>query len=293
MHKLLMALFLFWSSLSMAGVINIEFKFTPFVGDPATAKTVETVPGKASVYVNNVPIAEKEVAKEEVPVLFEDHEIAATVWVPVSSLGPVVRKGKNTIKIDFVPTDSKLQYRAQLRWASVIDKTSTTESKPGRVTETNQAGEGVDDRKVTGRVVLEREFVADFAADLPWHHYPAVTSLGDDDRKTLVKIVKDRADAFKPDFAAVYRMAEGKSGVDLPGIKKMKCFAKGYAAGVRVGFPSLDQIDFVTTGNQEVVLRGKTGDLFFHAIRARSNASRKMMCRCVSWRYLMFSIRLV
>jgi hypothetical protein len=263
MRTLIVALLLFWSSMAMAKVINIEFKFAPFVGDPAKAKTVETVPGKALVYVNNVPIAEKNVEKKDVPVLFEEREIAAPVWVPVQSLGPVLRKGKNSIRIEFEPADPKARYRAQLRWASVTDQTAKTEDSAGRISETNQAGEGVDDRKASGRVVFEREFVADFAADLPWHHYPAVKSLSDDDKKALAKIVRERADSFKPAFAAAYSMLKGNRNIDLPEVKKARCLDKGYAAGVRVGFRSQDQMDFVTTGNPEVVVQSKTGALFF------------------------------
>jgi hypothetical protein len=263
MRKFIVALLLIWSSMAMAKVINVEFKFTPFVGDPAKSKTVETVPGRALVYVNNVPIAEKDVEKKEVPVLFEEREIAAPVWVPVLSLGPVLRKGKNSIRIEFEPADPKAKYRAQLRWASVTDQAAKTEDREGRIRETNQAGEGVDDRKASGRVVFEREFVADFAADLPWHHYPAVKSLSDDDRKALARIVKERADSFKPDFTMAYKLLEGNRNIDLPGIKKTRCLYKGYAAGVRVGSPPPDQLDFVTTGNPEVVVRSKTGALFF------------------------------
>jgi hypothetical protein len=263
MRNSIVALLLLWSSMATAKIINVEFKFTPFVGDPAKAKTVETVPGKASVYVNNVLIAEKEVGKQEVPVLFEEREIAPSVWLPVHTLGPVLRKGKNSIRIEFEPADPKTQYRAQFRWASVTDQAATSEDSAGRIRETNQTGEGVDDRKAAGRVVFEREFDADFAADLSWHHYPAVKSLSDDDRKALARIVKERADSFKPDFAAAYKMLEGNRNINLPGIKKIKCLNKGYAAGVRVGSQPLDQLDFVTTGNPEVVIRSKTGALFF------------------------------
>jgi len=141
---------LLWSSSAMAGVINVEFKFTPFVGDPIKSSQVETVPGKASVFVNNVPVAEKQVDKQEVPVLFEEREIAPSVWLPVQSLGPVLRKGKNKIRIEFEPTDSKMPYRAQLRWASVTDQVTKVENGPGHVQETNQSGEGVDDKKTKG-----------------------------------------------------------------------------------------------------------------------------------------------
>jgi len=263
MRNAIVALLLLWSSIAAAKVINVEFKFTPFTGDPVKSNAVETVPGKAQVYVNNVPIAEQTVEKKEVPVLFEEREIAASVWVPVHALGPVVRKGKNSIRIEFEPTDPKARYRAQLRWASVTDQVTKSGDSSGRTRETNQAGEGVDDRKASGRIVFEREFVADFAADLPWHHYPAVKSLGDDDRKALAKIVKERADSFKPEFAAAYRMLEGNRNIDLPGVKKARCLNKGYAAGVRVGSSPAEQLEFVITGNPEVVVRSKTGALFF------------------------------
>jgi len=49
MRKIAFVLLLFRPSLAAAGVVNVEFKFTPFVGDAATTKTVETVPGKATV----------------------------------------------------------------------------------------------------------------------------------------------------------------------------------------------------------------------------------------------------
>ena len=263
MRKYMVVLLLFYSSIAMAKVINVEFKFTPFTGDPAKDKTVETVPGKAMVYVNNIPIADTSVEKQEVPVLFEEREIAPSVWLPVQSLGPVLRRGKNSVRIEFEPANPKARYRAQLRWASVSDQVVKKEDSPGHVSETNQAGEGVDDRKASGRIVFEREFTADFAADLPWHHYPTVKSLSDDDKKALVKFVQERADSFKPDFSAAYRMLAGNRNIDLPGIKKRGCLNKGYAAGIRVGSPPADQMDFVLTGNPEVVVRSKTGTLFF------------------------------
>ncbi|HEX2769361.1 MAG TPA: hypothetical protein VHN12_08735, partial [Geobacteraceae bacterium] len=161
-------LLLFWCSLAAAGVVNVEFKFTPFVGDPSKADQVETMPGKASVFINNVLMAEQEVGRKEVPVLFEEREIAPAVWVPAQSLGPALRRGKNKVRIEFQPADSTAPYRAQLRWASVTDQVTKTEDAPGRVHETNQSGEGLDDRKATGPIVFEREFIADFATDLPW-----------------------------------------------------------------------------------------------------------------------------
>jgi hypothetical protein len=118
-------------------------------------------------------------------------------------MGPALRRGRNKIRIEFVPANAKAAYDAQLRWASVTDQVTRTENGPGRVSATNQSNEGADNRKAVGKVVLEREFAADFAADLPWHHYPPVTALTD-----------------------------------------------------------ADKLDFVVTGNPEVVVRGKTGNLY-------------------------------
>jgi hypothetical protein len=262
MQRILLVLLLLWSSSAMAGVINVEFKFTPFVGDPIKSSRVETVPGKAAVFINNVLMAEKQVDKREVPVLFEEREIAPSVWLPVESLGPVLRKGKNKIRIEFEPTDSKVPYRAQLRWASVTDQVTKVQNGPGQVKETNQSDEGVDDKKTKGRVVFEREFIADFAADLPWHHYPPVITLSAKDKQDLAMLVNERAKAFKPDFAEAYKILKNMRDLNLTEMKKAKCLEKAYTAGVRFTVQPVDKIDFVTTGNPEVVVRGKAGSLF-------------------------------
>lgn len=262
MRRIAFLVLLLWPSLVTAGIINMEFKFTPFVGDPAKANFVETVPGTASVYINNAPVMEKEVEKEKVPVLFEDLEIAASVWVPASSLGPALRKGKNNIRIEFEPVDKNASYRAQLRWASVTDQVTKSGNSSASLSETNQSGEGVDDRKVTGHAVFNREFVADFATDMPWHHYPPVTTLSDEDKKSLTMLVKQREEALKPDFAAAYQILGNIPGIPLAEIKNLKCLDKSYAAGLRMAAGPPDKLDFVITGNPEVVVRDKTGDLF-------------------------------
>ena len=75
MKKLAFALLIAAASLAPGTVINVEFKFTPFVGDPAKDEKVTTVPGKAAVFINNVLFAEQEVHKDELPVLFDEHEV--------------------------------------------------------------------------------------------------------------------------------------------------------------------------------------------------------------------------
>lgn len=254
------AAMLLWSSLSVAEVVNVEFKFTPFVGDTKQDK-VETVPGKARVFLNNVFIAEQDVSKQQVPVLFEAREIAPAVWLPAASLGPSLRKGKNKVRIEFEPKDPKLAYRAQLRWASVTDQTRE-EDVGGQRRSTNQADEGVDDNAAKGKIVLEREFSADFATELPWHRYAPVTTLSDEDKRALAALVKTRADAFKPNFSALYPMLKGKEGIDAGQVEKSKCLDKAYAAGVRIATPKADQLDISVTGNSEVVIRRKDGDLY-------------------------------
>ena len=54
-----------------------------------------------------------------------------------------------------------------------------------------------------GAKVLNIEFkFTPFVGD--WHHFSAITALTDDDKQKLGALVKERADAFKPDFAALY-----------------------------------------------------------------------------------------
>jgi hypothetical protein len=261
-YKLLFTLMFFCASTAAAAVLNVEFNFTPFIGDTAN-KEVETVPGKALVFLNNVPVAESEIGQGNAPVLFDDREIASGVWITSQTFGPVLRKGKNTVRIEFTPADPKASYSAQFRWASVTDQTTTRSEGPGKFSATNQGGKGAENKKFTGRAVFERQFDADFAADLPWHHYPPVAAISDDDRKALAQIIKSRADAFKPNFSIIYSLLEGNRNIDLTGVKKTRCLDKVYSAGVRMGASAPGQLEFITTGNPEVVVQGKTGQLFF------------------------------
>lgn len=261
MRLLIAALLLFASSLASAGVINVEFKFTPYTGD-LKEDHVQTVAGKAKVFINNAPFAEQEIRKDSVMVLFDDREIAPSVWVPAHSLGPVLRKGKNSIRIEFQPTDAKASYRAQLSWASVMDESTEAESASGTTQMTNQSGEGMEDKPATGKIVLERDFVADFATDLPWHHNPPITALSDADKHQLAESVTARASLFKPDFAGIYRSLDGREGLQVAEIKKAKCLDAAYAAGIRVAASPFEKLDFVLTGGPEVVVESKSGPLF-------------------------------
>ena len=262
MRKIAGTVLLLAVPLTRAAVINIEFKFTPFVGDPAKDQEVMTVPGKAVVLINNVTIAEQEVRAEKSPVLFDEHEVSAAIWVPMSSAGPVVRKGKNKIRVEFTPNDVEKTYRAQLRWAAVTDE-ATEEVAPGSVKATNQANEGVDDRQtVKGKVVFEREFSADFALDLPWHHYPVVTSLTEEDKQKITLLLKTRAEWFQPDFAALYQAIEENESLKVDDVRRARCLEAVYKLGVRITAPQAGELEFTTTNGPEVMVTRKNGSLF-------------------------------
>jgi hypothetical protein len=249
-------------TIAHAGIINVEFKFTPFIGDPAKDVEVTTMAGKAAVFINNAMITEQEVRSEKSPVLFDEHEVGAAIWVPISSAGPVVRKGKNTIRIEFTPTDPARTYRAQLRWASVTDQ-PTEESGPGSMKSTNQANEGVDDRKaLQGKAVFEREFSADFALDLPWHHYPPVTSLTEEDKQKIAGLLKTRAEWFQPDFSKFYKAIEDNESLKVDDVRRAKCLEEVYKLGVRVAAPPAGELEFTTANGPEVMVTRKDGSLF-------------------------------
>ncbi len=261
MRKILCLLFFCWPVCLSAAILNVEFNFTPFIGDPEKDKQVETVAGQAHVFLNNIPVADQEVHSDKVPVLFDNHEIAPSVWIPVKSLGAALRKGKNKIRIEFEPKDADAHYRAQLRWASVTDQvTETHDGNSG--TSTNQANAGVLDRKATGKVVMEKEFTAGFASDQAWHHYPAVRQLSDADKQKIVALLAERATWFKPDFAPIYKALASNEQVHVDEIRKAKCLDAAYKDGLRVQPPQMDDLEFVTTGNPEVVVRSRKGDLF-------------------------------
>jgi len=183
MKKAALAVLMYvYTSLTSAAVINVEFKFTPFTGNAKQDEQVTSVAGKARVYLNNILLAEQEVRQEKLPVLFEAREVAPSVWVPVASVGPALRRGRNTIRFDFEPGDAKASYRAQLRWAVVNDE-ATEQRSAGQVKATNQSGEGVEERTAAGKLSMVREFDAPFATEYPWHRAPAVTSLSRPSRR--------------------------------------------------------------------------------------------------------------
>jgi len=133
---------------------------------------------------------------------------------------------------------------------------------------------------IQGKVVFEKEFAGDFAADLPWHKYPSVASLSDEDKQKLAALVKERADAFKPKFEAIYRILGTKPEVQVAEIRKIGCLEKAHAAGVRVPVPATSELEFATTGSAAVVVARKAGWLypFDEKTFARVKGEQVQMC---------------
>jgi hypothetical protein len=184
------------------------------------------------------------------------------MWLPTASLGPALRKGKNKVRIEFEPSDPKLKYMTQFRSSQATDQVTRGKTASGASSETNQSGVVIENKPAVGKVVIEREFVADFATDLPWHHYAVVSTLSDEDKKRLAALLKARLDVFKPDFAGAYKLLAENKNIRLAEVRKLKCLDAAYAAGVRIAPAAADQIEYVTTGNPEVVVRSKKGELY-------------------------------
>lgn len=68
-------------------------------------------------------------------------------------------------------------------------------------------------------------------------------------------------------LSTLYRVLETAATpgmqLDLEGIRKAKILDTGYKAGLRVAAPAADTLDFVLTGNPEVLIRSKTGRPLF------------------------------
>ena len=242
-----------------AKVLNVEFKFTPYTGD-TKEDHVDSVPGKVTVTLNGVPIAEQTVEKQELPVLFDDREIAPSAWVTTEGLGSMLRKGTNTIRFEFAPAVPG-EYKAQLSWAEVTDQ-KRERNDAGSHKSTNQAGEGLENKTLSGPLVIERKFEAPFAVDQPWHHLPPVTSVSDEDRAALTAKVEERVDWFKPDFSAIYKSLAATPNVKLDEIRKRKCVEAAHKAGVKIAAVPSSQMEVVITGGPEVVIKAKQGPLY-------------------------------
>ena len=268
MRRPILCLGLLAPSLACAGVLNVEFKFTPYTGD-LKQDEVQKVPGKVRVFLNGAPYVEQEVEAGSVSVLFDDREVSPALWMTGSGMGPQLRKGKNHLRIEFEPADAKLAYTGQLRWSQVTDQVTESDNEDGSHSSTNMSGQGREDRPVTGKLVMERDFVADFATDRKWHHYPSPAPLSDADKAQLLALVTSRGEGFKPGFEGVYSALESHPEMQLAEIRKMKCMDAAWAAGIRVAPVPADQVAFDVGSGPEVIVRGSKGALYDFGDRAK------------------------
>jgi hypothetical protein len=257
-----------WAPVALAGVTNVEFEFTPYTGK-LDQEQVEKVPGKARVYLNGALYVEQEVVSGSAPVMFDEREVAGALWITGSSMGPQLRKGRNHLRIEFEPANPKLAYTGQLRWSQVTDQVAETDNADGSHTSSNMSGEGREDKPATGKLVLERDFEADFAADLKWHHHPAPGPLSEADRAAVAALLKARGEGFKPGFEQVYSSLAAHPEIQLAEVRKLKCLDAAWTAGIRVAPVPAEQLVFETGSGPEVLVHGSKQGLYDFGDRAK------------------------
>ena len=242
--------------LAAAGaVVNVEFNFAPYTGNPDKEDVVVFVRGEARLFINGLPFADVEVKEQKYKVIFSDREISsAPVAVNGDAFGPLLLKGRNTLRIEFLPAEPKRTYTADLTWALVTDGVTETRDARGTVSSTNLAQKGRDRKTVQGRVVVEREFDADFARDRPWHHYPAVKELNDSDKQQIRALVAQRLRALEPGFDAFYAWLE-KHDFKVADIRSNQLLEKIHAARLRVKMADAAKLEFVVGGGPGVMIK--------------------------------------
>jgi hypothetical protein len=228
-----------------AEIVNAEFGFDMYTGDRSKQSKLKAVPGRMRVFFNDISFRNQKSFDRELAVM--SGNIMSGNGIFVSRAGPIIRKGKNSIRVEFEATDSNVEYNATLAWTfsnydqSGVSKTDGTDTKTGK-----------------GKITITKEFTAPFAEDLPWHHYPSVQTLTETDKQSIAAVLQTLADAFKPNFAPIY----ARIGSEAAEIRGMGCIENAYAQGVRMRAASLDQLTFDLTGTPEVTVRGKGVRLF-------------------------------
>ncbi len=243
-----------------AAVLNVEFNFSPYTGNPDKEDVVVFVRGEARLFINGLPFADVPVKEQPYKIIFSDREISsAPVAVNGDSFGALLLKGRNTLRVEFLPAEPKRTYTADLTWALVTDGVTETRDARGAVSTTNLAQKGRDRKTVQGRVVLEREFDADFARDRPWHHYPAVKELHDSDKQQIRALVAQRLQALEPGFDAFYAWLE-KHNFKVADIRRNKLLEKIHASRLRIKMADAARLEFVVGGGPGVMIRAAGGE---------------------------------
>lgn len=254
MRNALAVLLIIFPVLATAAVVNVEFNFAPYTGNPDTEDVIVFVPGRARLFINGLPFAEVEVQEQEYKIIFSDREISsAPVSITGESFGTLLQKSQNTLRVEFVPADAQRTYTAELRWAVVTDGVTETHSERG-VSSTNLAQKGQDRKTVQGTIVVEHEFQADFADDQPWHHYPPVQELSAADKQQIRMLVAQRLQALRPDFKVFYAWLE-KHNFQVARIRQDKVLEKIHASGLRIKMTDAARLEFVVGGGPGVMVQ--------------------------------------
>lgn len=132
---------------------GMEFRFTPFGGDEESSARVDVVPGVARIFLNDALHAVQALKKRPVTVSADGREVAPAVQLSLDAFGPGLRRGENTLRIEFVPANPKLRYRAQFGWR--VQDMAAGAGRFGMVTSSQT---GRQTRDATGTLRFESRF---------------------------------------------------------------------------------------------------------------------------------------
>ncbi|MFN5221629.1 MAG: hypothetical protein ACK5FE_12105 [Cyanobacteriota bacterium] len=253
------------SSPALAEVLNLEFGFTAFRGDPATADRVPTVAGKAELEINGLPLLEKELEADQAMVLFAERRLSPGLWLPMESFRRLLRRQGNSLVLRFTPRQVGAPYSAQLSWNSVEDSVSQRRQVEGnrvRLEATNETDRGSERRDSRGPVEFRRSFDAPFADEQPWQSQPPIQTIQPADRSAILALVRARRDLYAADMTAAYRLLEGFPGLDAAVLRQQGCLEQAWRQGVRVKPLQGESLQLLPTGGPVVVVRPGRGELF-------------------------------
>ncbi|KZE32816.1 hypothetical protein EV683_103163 [Crenobacter luteus] len=132
---------------------GMEFRFTPFRGDEAGSARVDVVPGVARIFLNDALHAVQALKKRPAPVDADEREVAPAVQLSLDAFASRLRRGENTLRIEFVPAEPKRRYRAQFGWR--VQDAATGAGRFGVVTSSQS---GWQTRDATGTLRFESRF---------------------------------------------------------------------------------------------------------------------------------------
>lgn len=227
-----------------AAVSGLEFSFSPYLGNPDQNDAIMLVGGEARIYVNGLPHIEVEVRERKHVMNSAGRDITpAAVIIDVASFGTLLRKGRNTLRVDFFPADYKRAYTVELRWTPVGDATTGPRAAKGAAARgpVEPSRERINARSA---VRIEREFDADFATGRAWHQYPAVTALSDADREQIRALLVQRLHALQPGFGVFYAWLARNNFV-VAEIRKDRVPEKIQAAGLLVRMADTGRLEFL------------------------------------------------